>query len=301
MDAPRMVADYACVVGENPLWHATEQCLYWTDIDTGRLFRLDPATGQHECFYQGEKTGGFTFQRAGGLLLFQARGAIRLWRDGSLTTLIDEIAAERYTRFNDVIADPAGRVFCGTMPSGQEPGRLYRLDTDGTIRVVLDGIGCSNGMGFSPDRKVFYYTDTHARAIYSFDYDSATGEISGQQVFARVPTGAGEGGPDGMTVDASGRVWSARWGGGRVVRYTPGGDVDAEVAVPAPKVSSLAFGGADLRDMYITTAGGDRRAEDGPGAGALYVWRANEPGQPELYSDVRMPSAHGGGANGGCH
>src|SRR5690348_1989432 len=123
-----VICDYRCEIGENPLWHDIEKRLYWCDIPTGRLFRYDPGNGKHEQFYQGEIVGGFTIQADGSLLLFMAHGAVKLWRKGSLTTLIDEIPEERETRFNDVIADPAGRVFCGTMPAGPRPGRLYRLD-----------------------------------------------------------------------------------------------------------------------------------------------------------------------------
>ena len=112
---PELIADYQCVVGEGPLWHEDEQRVYWTDIVTGRLFRYDPASGHHEQIYSGEQVGGFTLQEDGALLLFMERGKIATWRDGTLTTLIDEIPAERPTRFNDVIADPRGRIFCGTI------------------------------------------------------------------------------------------------------------------------------------------------------------------------------------------
>ena len=108
---PRAVADYECVTGENPLWHPDEKRVYWTDIPAGRLFRYDPATGDHEQCYEGEPVGGFTLQPDGALLLFMARGAGKLWRDGELTTVIEDIPAERESRFNDVIADPTGRVF----------------------------------------------------------------------------------------------------------------------------------------------------------------------------------------------
>src|SRR5688500_7336911 len=132
---PELIADYACVVGEGPLWHPQERRVYWVDIDRGRIFRYDPATGQHEMCYEGDTVGGFTIQANGALLLFMGRGAIKTWRDGELATIVEEIPDERESRFNDVIADPAGRVFCGTMPSGDQLGRLYRLDLDGTLTV----------------------------------------------------------------------------------------------------------------------------------------------------------------------
>ena len=124
---PELIADYECVVGEGPMWHPLEKRLYWGDIVTGRLFRYDPATGQHEQIYSGDLVGGFTVQADGALLLFGAKGSVRIWREGALTTVIDEIPEDRDTRFNDVIADPEGRVFCGTMPTKDRPASLYRL------------------------------------------------------------------------------------------------------------------------------------------------------------------------------
>jgi D-xylonolactonase len=154
-----LIADYACVTGEGPLWHPQEQAVYWVDIPNGRLFRADPVTGHHERFFQGEVIGGFTFQEDGAILLFMDRGAIKLLRGGKLETIIEEIADERESRFNDVFADPAGRVYCGTMPTKDRQGRFYRLDPDRKLTLVLEGITCSNGMGLTLDRKQLYYTD----------------------------------------------------------------------------------------------------------------------------------------------
>jgi D-xylonolactonase len=282
---PELIADYQCVVGEGPLWHPQEQKLYWCDILTGRMFRYDPQTGTHEQFYSGDVVGGFTFQDDGALLLFMARGAVKIWRDGTLETILDEIPDERETRFNDVFADPKGRVFCGTMPTQARLGRLYRLDPDRTLTLLLEGIRTSNGMGLTLDHKQMYYTDSGAKQIYLFDYDEATGAISNQRVF--VNTTGEEGVPDGMTVDAAGNVWSARWDGGRLTQYSPEGKELQRIHFPAKKVSSVIFGGPDYRDMYVTTAGGDKKAENGPGAGALFRVRAGIQGLPESPSRIR--------------
>jgi len=283
---PELIADYACRTGEGPLWHPQEKRLYWVDIPAGRMFRYDPGTGQHEQCYEGEVVGGFTIQANGALLLFMARGAIAVWRDGSLEFVVEGIADEGESRFNDVIADPAGRVFCGTMPSKDHLGRLYRLDPDGSLTQVLDGIGCSNGMGFTPDRKQMYYTDSRAKRIYRFDYDQASGQIANQRVF--VDSTDQEGIPDGMTVDAEGHVWSARWDGGCLIRYTPEGKEERRVAFPARKVSCVTFGGEDCTDMYVTTAGGDRRETEGAGAGALFRIDLGIKGVPEFFSRVGL-------------
>ena len=177
---PELIIDYQNDLGENPLWHPREQRLYWTDITRGRLYRYDPATGSHEQFYQGDPVGGFTFQEDGGLLLFMHRGRIAWWRDGKLDNVVDEIPGEEDGRFNDVIADPVGRVYCGTMPlqSHARPGKLYRLDTDGSLHVMLEGIVTSNGMGFTLDRRGMYYTDSGPRRIYYFDYEAASGAMT---------------------------------------------------------------------------------------------------------------------------
>jgi len=282
---PELIADYACVTGEGPLWHPDEQRVYWVDIPKGRLFRYTPATGEHEqCFQSPEAIGGFTIQEDGALLLFMARGAVKLWREGELTTVLDEIPDEVTTRFNDVIADPEGCVFCGTMPTQSRLGRLYRLDPDRTLTKLLDGIGVSNGMGFTPDLKGLYYTDSPTRNIYRFDYDRATGAITNQRVFVQTPNG--EGVPDGMTVDAEGCVWSARWDGGVLVRYTADGVEERRIAFPARKVSSVTCGGPDYTDIYVTTAGGDQKAREGKGAGALFRLRLGIQGRPEFRSQI---------------
>jgi D-xylonolactonase len=284
---PELIADYKCETGEGPMWHPVEKKVYWCDIPRGRLFRYDPATGEHEMCYEGDEAlGGFTVQADGALLFFMARGAVKIWREGELTAVIDEIPGERESRFNDVIADPQGRVFCGTMSTPERLGRLYRLDTGGTLTRVLDGVGTSNGMGFTPDCKQMYYTDTRKHEIYLFDYDRASGEIDNRRVFVHVPDG--EGGPDGMTVDGQGYVWSARWGGSCLVRYAPDGSEVQRVSFPAIKVSSVIFGGADYTEMYVTTAGGHQKEIDGPGAGALFRLRPGIKGVPEFYSRVGL-------------
>jgi D-xylonolactonase len=283
---PTLIADPQCHLGENPLWHPDEQRVYWTDITRGRLFRYDPATGAHEPCYEGDPVGGFTIQEDGALLLFMARGAIKVWRDGELEPVFEELPDERENRFNDVIADPEGRVFCGTMSPPDRLGRLYRLDPDGSIRTVLEGIGTSNGMGFTLDRKQFFHTDTRQHTIFLYDYDQATGEIANRRVFLHVTDPEAEGRVDGMTVDAEGHIWSARWDGGQLVRHAPDGTVEQRVRFPARKISSVIFGGESYEDIYVTTAGGQNRAEEGEGAGALFHLRPGVRGMPEFRSRI---------------
>jgi D-xylonolactonase len=281
-----LIADYACVTGEGPLWHPQEQAVYWVDIPKGKLFRYDPASGKHEEFFDsGAVIGGFTFQEDGAILLFMDRGAIKLLRGGKLETIIEEIADERESRFNDVFADPAGRVYCGTMPTKDRQGRLYRLDPDRKLTLVLEGITCSNGMGLTLDRKQLYYTDSMVKKIYLFDYDQATGAITNQRIF--VDSGDEVGVPDGMTVDAGGNIWSARWDGYSLTQYAPDGSELQRIKFPTKKVSSVIFGGADYKDMYVTTAGGHDKNENGATAGALYRLRLGIQGLPEFPSRIR--------------
>lgn len=290
---PEVVADVDCHTGENPLWHPEEKVVYWVDIPNGRLYRYDPATDEHELAFEGPPVGGFTIQEDGSLLLFMARGMIAVWREGmgvyrDLELVIEEIPAERNTRFNDVIADPAGRVFCGTMPTPDRPAHLYRLDTDGTLTMILDDVGLSNGLGFTQDRRGLYYTDTRKHKIYLFDYDEATGVVSNQRVFVDVPEEEGEGHPDGMTVDAEGNVWSARWDGYCVVQYNPQGEELQRIEFPVPKVSCPTFGGEDYADLYVTTASTGNREQEGPLAGSLFRMSSGISGLPEFRSRINM-------------
>ncbi len=283
---PELIADYRCETGEGPLWHPMEKRLYWADIPRGRLFRYDPATGEHEQFYEGEVVGGFTIQADGALLLFMARGAVAVLRDGTLDYVINELPQERDGRFNDVAADPAGRVFCGAMPVDGRLGTLYRLDLDGSITPVVDGVDISNGIGFTPDERKMYYTESTARRIYLYDYDRGSGAIANRSVFLETPDDGTI--PDGMTVDAEGYVWSARWNGSSLYRYTPDGTEERRVRFPAKKVSSAVFGGEHLMDIYVTTAGGQNKAEEGAGAGALFRLNLGIRGKPEFVSRIGL-------------
>jgi D-xylonolactonase len=289
MAQPELIADVQCLIGENPLWHPLEKRVYWTDITRGRLFRYDPQTGRHEECYNGAPVGGFTIQADGALLLFMEHGAIARWHNGQLKSIVKEIPAEMEFRFNDVIADPMGRVFCGTvaLDVGTRPGRLYRLDTDGSVHQMLENIIVSNGMGFTLDHRQMYYTDSARHTIYILDYDEKTGALTNQRVWLQTPDGAGT--PDGMTVDSHGYVWSARWDGAALYRYTPDGIEERHIGFPAKKVSSVIFGGDDLSDIYVTTAlTGNTKTEEGMGAGALFRLRSEIRGLPEFFSRIRL-------------
>ena len=284
---PQLVADVPCRTGENPLWHADEGRIYWTDIPAGRLYRARADGTGIEQFDLRAPAGGFTIQEDGDLLLFMAGGAVRSWRDGHFTGTVQEsLEGEEESRFNDVIADPVGRVFCGTMSSPSHAGRLYRLDPDGTIHLVGEGFGTPNRMGFSGDRSFFYQQDSRHCNIYRYRYDENTGEIGDREVLVHVDRDLGRGRPDGMTVDAEDRIWSARWDGGRVVHYSPDGKEAGEVLFPVRKVSCVTFGGEDLKTVFATTAGGTGRPGEGAWAGSLFRFTPGVQGRPEFRSRI---------------
>lgn len=287
---PQCIVDLPCQTGEGPLWHAEEEVLYWVDIPAGVLYRFDPASGENERVFErlDGAIGGFTIQQDGSLLLFMDRGAIGVWRrgQGELEILVDEIEPERDSRFNDVIADPKGRVYCGTMPTPGAGGRLYRLDLDASLTELLDEVGCSNGMGFTKTHDQLFFIDSPTKQISRFDYDPSSGDLSGRAVF--VDSQQDDGVPDGMTVDEEGCVWCARWDGACLVRYSPSGELLQQIDFPVRKVSCATFGGPDLQDLYVTTAGGQDRDANGALAGSLFHLRPGVRGRAEFRSRVGL-------------
>ena len=251
-----VIADYGDLCGEGPLWDHKSKTLYWTDQTGLKLYRYDPASSKHEIIKQGQEICGFALNSPGGFALTNTGG---IWNWDSKTDPI-LIAAEVQgfkCQMNDCIADPEGRLFSGSFyydPNGHYPlGFLMRVDTDRTVHIVDEGIHLANGLGFSPDEKTLYFTDSAARTIYAYDYDRKTGSVRNRRVFVKVP--GEEGLPDGLTIDAEGYVWSAQWYGSCIVRYDPDGKEERRIPVPAKQVSSLMFGGDSLTDIFITSAG----------------------------------------------
>lgn len=259
--------------GEAPVWHAAEQALYWADIPAGRLYRYDPENGVCDLILEDRLIGAITVQRNGSLLLLRDRGNVVCFRDGALKTVIDEIPGA--SAFNDAAVDPYGRVFSGTCLSDGRPGCLYRIGTDASCEAVYEGAECSNGIGFSPDRKTMYFTDSNTFSIIAFDYDEATGALEKPRPFAKTTPPAK---PDGMAVDSEGCVWSTHWEGGCLVRYSPEGEELMTVAIPEKCTTSLTFGGPELNEIYVTTAPGILFRVTGTGVA----------GQPDFLSRVKM-------------
>ncbi len=262
-----------CGLGENPLWDEKKHVFYWADIDAGEVHAWSEATGQATRIYSGPKVGGFTLEADGALALFRVNDIARLGDDGRCTRLIP-FADEGSERFNDVTADPSGRVFAGTIGRSVTSGGVFLHEPDGRSRLLFRGTGVSNGMGFSPDLKTFYWTCSTTSRIFAFDYHADSGEVSRQRVIHEAPAASGI--PDGLAMESAGSFWSARWDGSRLVHHRPDGTVDHEIAIPTLRPTSCCFGGANFDQLFVTSArGSDEPSESSAGG----VWRVTGAGQ----------------------
>lgn len=294
-----VLADYGDLCGEGPIWDIKAQRLYWTDISGQKFFCYDWAARKHWLVKEGFEIGGAAFNRSGGFVVANSSG-FWLWDGAGEPRLIAEQADGSKCQLNDCIADPAGRFLAGSVfydaTSKDYPlGKLLRLDTDGTAHVLDEGIHLANGLGFSVDTKTLYFTDSIARIIYAYDYDAKSGSARNRRVFVKVPATSGL--PDGLTVDAEGFVWSAEWYGSRVVRYDRDGKIERTIETPAKQTSSLAFGGPELTDIFITSAGKSEPMpvmppgydpNSGNFGGALYHLNLGIRGKAEFVADIRV-------------
>ncbi|MFF7767910.1 SMP-30/gluconolactonase/LRE family protein [Streptomyces massasporeus] len=237
-------------LGEGPTWDAATGRLLWIDILGSRLHTYDPATGRRSVRRTEQHIGAVKPRAGGGLVLNLRDGIGLLDPDGGFRWLHHEPVPGR--RANDAAVAPDGTLWTGTMRYDEAPGggTLSRVTGDGSVDVVLDDVAVSNGTGWSPDGRLMYYIDSPTRRVDVFDHED--GRITGRRTLAEVEESAGF--PDGLTVDAEGCVWVALWQGSAVRRYTPDGELDRVIELPVPLVTACAFGGADLSDLYITTA-----------------------------------------------
>jgi len=270
-------------LGEGALWNVEEQALYWVNIVKGCFYRLYPASGKHERFDTGATTLGVLGLRASGGLVMATERGMAVWdfKTRTLKYLAEPEKDIPNSRFNDGAVDRQGRFWAGTVINGKEDGTLYRLDPDLSLHKMETGISCSNGIGWSPDNKIMYYTDSPACAVYAYDFDPASGAIANRRVCVKTPDDDTV--PDGLAIDAEGFIWSARWGGWKVCRYDPQGKLEREVKLPAANVTSCAFGGAALDELYITTALTDDKEKvkaTQPWAGDIFRARTGIKGLP---------------------
>lgn len=272
------------ILGEGPLWHPLEQRLYWVDIQTHVLFQSNHELTNFRSYHFDTPIGCFGFRKDGGLILGTGKG-FAFWKPGQEKPeyLWNPLPAREGVRMNDGKVDPAGRFWAGSMDVEKRQGELYRLDPDLSRHTLLNGIGISNGLGWSPDCKTMYYTDTPKFAIFSFDYDMPTGNISNGNSFIKLPQDHREVVPDGLCVDQEGYLWGAHWNGWEVVRYDPQGNPTFRIEVPAQRVTSCYFGGKDLDQLFITTARAgltDEALIKQPAAGDVFLFHTKTRGLP---------------------
>jgi sugar lactone lactonase YvrE len=272
------VADVSAEHGEGPAWDARAGHLLWVDMIAGGLHRTrsdgtDEVTDydQPVCVAVPRLVGGGLALALGdGLWLEEAGG------DRRRLYAIPQPDGAGPIRMNDGKCDPQGRLWAGSMAydARDGAGTLYRLDRDLSVHEMVEEVTISNGLAWTPDGSIMYYIDTPTNRVDAFDADPSTGAVRNRRTAIEIPEAAG--GPDGMTIDDDGCLWVALWGGSAVHRYTPDGRLDTVVSLPCRQVTSCAFGGAGLDQLWITSSRLGLPAEEvaaQPLAGALFLLR----------------------------
>ncbi len=269
-------------LGEGPRWDAATQTLLWVDIPAKLVHRYDPATGADTTQRVADVVSLALPRQRGGVVVGLPDGLHLL--DGERSSLLAGIEpGQAGTRTNDGACDAAGRLWVGTMALDERSpvAGLYRVDADLTVTTMLTGTTISNGLGWSPSGQSFYFIDSPTCRIDVFDFDAASGALENRRPLAAVEVAGAV--PDGLTVDAEGGVWVALHGGWGLRRYSPDGDLLAEVGLPIARITSCCFGGPDLRDLYVTTRReglSEAEAAEQPLAGALLRLDAGVAGLP---------------------
>jgi sugar lactone lactonase YvrE len=290
-DDIQVAFDQPMAVGECPLWNPAEACLYWIDIDGFAVHRLHPASGAHNCWIMESEPSALALSAGGGLVVAMRAGFAHFdTANGVVTPIAPAPYDTAKVRFNDGRADAAGRFWVGTLyePRDQQAAEMYVLE-HGKVRLAWSGgMTNSNGLGFSPDRKWMYHTDTAAHRIDRHGFDVATGAVADPQPFQQFAADkaapAYGGRPDGAAVDSEGAYWCAMFEGGRLLRFAPDGTLLREVTLPLRCPTMVAFGGGDLRTLYITSASHNRSAAERaqyPLTGCVLSLRVDAAGLPE--------------------
>jgi len=287
---PRLLVDSRCLLGEGPLWSPEEQTLFWVDIDGHRLWRL-PADGAPGHLPLPGPPGFLARGPRGKLVAGMHRSFVTIdIAEANVRVLGDPLMAPTGTMMNDGKADRQGRVVAGSkhLDEAEPLGRAFQLASDG-VRPVLGGFTVFNGPAFSPEGTRIYFADSPSKIIRTARYDAVGGEIGRPEVFVELDSDQGF--PDGMTVDSEGALWNAEWDGGRVTRYRADGRMDFSVALPVPRPTSVAFGGDDLRTLFVTSARvglSDAALAEAPLSGGLFALRPGVAGLAE--SPARLPA-----------
>lgn len=272
----KLVHQHDSILGESPLWDDRENVLYWVDIDRGQIHRFDPADGKNTTHTLPTKVTSIGRRRSGGLIASLKKNFAAFDPATGAVEMLDLVEGDLpENRFNDGKVDRQGRFWAGTMNEvhvGRPDAALYRFDRPGQVLKKIPDVTISNGTGWSPDGRIMYYTDTLRYSVFAYDFDPDTGEIANRRVFYESDPAA-NGLPDGLTVDAEGFVWSALVNYGRMLRFTPDGELERMVTFPPTRGTCCTFGGPGLRDLYITTARECLTAEEiqaQPLAGSLF-------------------------------
>jgi sugar lactone lactonase YvrE len=273
--------DARVTLGECPRWDHSARCLYWVDISGDALHRFKPKTGHNETMAIGENIGCFAQDERGGFIAGLRSGYARITSfGGDVVKLVSPDYDPSKARFNDGRCDGKGRFWAGTMwePRDKAGGTVYRLDVDGRFSAKASPTIITNGITFSPDGKTMTLADTPNHVLWAFDYDEANGEVSNRRVLREYDPPKGR--PDGACVDADGNIYIAIFQGARVEKLSPKGELLATISVPVPNPTCCAFGGDDLRTLFITTARTrmtDEELAAMPEAGGLFAVRIEAP------------------------
>jgi sugar lactone lactonase YvrE len=247
-------------LSEGPRWHHEQYELFWVDILGSTLHRANMGSdGLLELITTIEldrHVGAVAPVAAGGYVVAAGTGFLLVDPTATIRELAQPEAGRKGVRMNDGACDPQGRFWAGSMAYDESPGAgsLYRLELDGTCTTVLTGLTISNGIGWSPDGTVMYLADSGASTIDCFDFEPASGDLSGRRTIVRIGEPGVAPAPDGLTVDSEGSIWVALWGGSAVRRYDADGSLRASVPLPVERPTSCAFGGPDLARLFVTTA-----------------------------------------------
>jgi sugar lactone lactonase YvrE len=278
------------IAGESPIWSVAEGCLYFVDHQGHKVHRYRPGKALETFTLPGVVTA-ITPRRRGGLIICLHQTFAFFDPDrGKLEMLTNPEPQLPGNRFNDAKCDRRGRLWAGTMgdEAWSEPcGNLYRLGSDLKPVKVVEGVRCSNGLGWSPDDRTIYFAESFAFKIHAYDFDPVKGAISNRRLFASLDPAAGAF-PDGLTIDSEGYLWNAQPIFGRIVRYDPQGRIERIIEMPVSRPTSCIFGDADLGTMYVTSATQTLSAAEiaqEPLAGGLFAFRPGVTGLPEVPFD----------------
>ena len=277
------------LLGETPLWHPGESALYWIDIVEKSVHRFCPSDGSHHRWDVPSEPGCIAYCETGGLLVAMRSGIAKLDTvSGKLIPYSNAPYDTLKIRFNDGRCDANGRLWVGTLSDDrtQQAGELFCFDK-GTLRSAGIPVTVSNGVAFSGDGKTLYHTDTTAHRIMAYEFDTTTGELGAGRVFREFSSSRNSGyigRPDGAAVDSEDAYWCAMYEGGRLLRLAPDGTILQEILLPGRCPTMLAFGGEDMKTLFITTARHNRSPEElaqYPLSGHVLTCRVEVPGRPE--------------------